>query len=348
MNSEFQVPFCPECGGPLKNWPTRTKSVRCDFCGSNVFGTEEVLHEMEAKYSNVYKEFLEISREFPDTIPVGDDVRIFRVPLKSNGTKYDVLVVLRDFPERISVDYPRGLQNLIGPPRYLESLKNWIPDGSKPIEVLREIQDNLTGGEYVKPPTKGPLVESWETLGNQFQVESIGADKKRVSLYSPRTHFELNFQIKKKKTSVSLGNRLVRSLPEAQTLGKRYNNGEITLTDFLGRMEFGINTQDRIITEIQMLRNNYTQLRYHPNTRQISLSIPVGSKPLHLVVSIPPRFPIMRPEVTLASEVSDEKVKRVVEERLNAIAGMWNRHMHILDLLSEVQAAVIGVMYKQA
>ncbi|MHA2060629.1 MAG: hypothetical protein ACW976_07615, partial [Candidatus Ranarchaeia archaeon] len=90
MNSEFQVPFCPECGGPLKNWPTRTNSVRCDFCGSNVFGTEEVLHEMEAKYSNVYKEFLEISREFPDTIPVGDDVRIFRVPLKSNGIKYDV------------------------------------------------------------------------------------------------------------------------------------------------------------------------------------------------------------------------------------------------------------------
>jgi hypothetical protein len=240
------------------------------------------------------------------------------------------------------------LQNRIGPPRYLESLKNWIPNGSKPIEVLREIQDNLTGGQYVKPLTKVPTVESWETLANQFQVESIGADKKRVFLHSPRTQFELNFRIKKKSTAVSLSNRLIRSLPEAQTLGDRYNKGEITLTDFLGRMEFGINTQDRIISEIQMLRNNYTQLRYHPNTRQISLSIPVGSKPLHLVVNIPPRFPIMRPEVTLASEVADKKVKQVVEERLNAIAGMWNRHMHILDLLSEVQAAVIGVMYKQA
>ncbi len=347
MSTKFQAPFCSECGGPLKKWPTRTEPVQCDFCGSTVFGVEDVLRKMATEYNNIYKEYLQISREFPDTVPVGDDVRIFRVPIPSDGTHFDVLVVLREYPERISLDYPRGLQNLIGPPRYLKSLAEWIPNHSKPLDVLREIQDTLTGQKFIKPADQVPRVESWDAIAKQFEVQNLGKDQKKVFLHTSRTNFELNFYLKGDAMNVKLSDKLLRALPEAQPLEIRYNNGEVSLADFLGRLEYGVNTQDRIITEIQMLRNNYTNLRYHPHIRQIGVTIPVDGTSLQLLVTIPPRFPIIRPSVTLASGVSNAKVKQAIEERLAMATAMWNRHMHILDLLSEVQAAIIGGTYQR-
>ncbi|MHA1917642.1 MAG: hypothetical protein ACTSUV_04945 [Candidatus Ranarchaeia archaeon] len=347
MTIEYKVPFCPECGGPLSKWPLEEEPTTCDFCNCQVFGKKDSVEQLEEEYNIIYKEFLLVSREFPDTTPVGDDVRIFRVPIKGKENNFDVLVVLKEYPERISIDYPRGLQNLIGPSRLLTTLESWVPNQSKPIDALREIFDKLNQSKTKDKTIFDPSSESWETVKKQFQVESISENKKRVHLYTPRTHFELNFMIIDNDTSVNIDLRLKSVLPDSTELEERYNNGEISLLDFLGRLEYEINTQDRIITEIQLLRNNFTNLKYYPDKKQIIISIPVGVLLIKIQVNIPPKFPLVKPEISIISEIKDKKIKDTIDKRKNIMLNLWNRHMHILDIISEIQASAIAILFER-
>ena len=144
-----------------------------------------------------------------------------------------------------------------------------------------------------------PSPESWEKVEKQFQVESISDNSKRVYLYTPRTHFIINFQLTDKDTSVDIDPRLKTIIFESSNLEERYNNGEIALLDLLGRLEYGVNTQDRIITEIQLLRNNFSNLKYFPEKKQIVVSLPIGVLSIQVRVNIPRKFPLVKPVIQI-------------------------------------------------
>jgi hypothetical protein len=130
-------------------------------------------------------------------------------------------------------------------------------------------------------------------------------------------------------------------------LESRYNSGEVTLGDMIGRLEYAANVQDRIITEIQLLRNNFTHVQYYPESRQVLITVPIATEAIQFQVDIPEKFPIIRPIIQLRSPVRNKQVHAVIEQRMNQMLGMWTRFMHIMDVLSDVQAAAIGLLYRR-
>jgi hypothetical protein len=134
-------------------------------------------------------------------------------------------------------------------------------------------------------------------------------------------------------------------LPVASVLEQRYNVGEITIGDLVGRLEYAANVQDRTITEIQKLRNNFLNVVYEPTTRQISLVIPVDPVRLQFQISLPDKFPIVRPIITLQTGLKNKQLEAAIIKRMNFAMNSWTRFHSILDILSEIQGVVATFLY---
>jgi hypothetical protein len=136
-----------------------------------------------------------------------------------------------------------------------------------------------------------------------------------------------------------------RVLPSAAILEQRYNAGEITLADLVRRLEYSANVQDRIITEIQKLRNNFVNVNYQPNTRQITLVVPVDPVRLQFQITLPDKFPIVRPIIQLHTQLQNKKLESAIINRMNYAMNSWTRFNSILDILSEIQGVVATFLY---
>ncbi|MHA1713817.1 MAG: hypothetical protein ACTSW4_07265 [Candidatus Ranarchaeia archaeon] len=347
MSSEYIVPMCPQCGSPLPNLPTAENAVTCEFCNGKVYGREKTAQSQQLKedYASIYSEVMLVKQEFPKVEIIGADIAKIRVPVTSQGSEYDVLVVLDEFPKDIFVDYPRGLRSLIGPPNYLTTVTSWAPGSSHAVDVLREIKSMANRSRAALGVTYEGGPEDISALSRSFQVEQVSPSETRIYIYTPRTRFFTSLNTATSPPQVTIPSNIKRVLPIAGILEQRYNAGEITIGDLVGRLEYAANVQDRIITEIQKLRNNFVNVTYQPETRQISLIVPVEPIRLQFQITLPDKFPIVRPVITLQTRLKNRQLEDAILKRMNFAMSSWTRFNSILDILTEIQGVVATFLY---
>ncbi len=346
MSSEFVVPMCPQCGSPLPSLPSPETAVTCEFCNGQVFGKKTNQHQhLKEDYASIYGEVMLVKQGFPKVEVIGADISKIRVPITSQGSAYDVLLVLDDFPQNVFVDYPRGLRSLIGPPNYLTTIASWSPDRSHAVDVLQEINGMAGRTRTDSTPQFNGGSEDLSSLSRSFQVEEINSSESRIYIHTPRTRFFTTLNTVSTPPRVSVPENIKRVIPVASTLEQRYNAGEITLGDLVSRLEYSANVQDRIITEIQKLRNNFVDVNYQPNSRQISLIVPVDPVRLQFLITLPEKFGIVRPVIQLQTQLQNKKLESAIINRMNFAMNSWTRFNSILDILSEIQGVVATFLY---
>ena len=118
MSTQFVVPLCPQCGGPLQKYPTREEPISCEFCGGKVFGKEDTTQDLKSEYHDIYKEVLTIKLSYPKFELVGEDITKLRVPIQHGMSEYDVLLVLDDFPNDFRTELVNPHDSLINASRF--------------------------------------------------------------------------------------------------------------------------------------------------------------------------------------------------------------------------------------
>ncbi len=345
MSTAFIVPMCPQCGSPLPELPTSDHPITCEFCSGKVYGHESPQpQQLQEDYSRTYQEVLRIKQEYPKVETIGADIKKIRIPISSMGKEFDVLLVLDDYPQNVFIDYPRGLRNIIGPPNYLTTITSWKPNGSHAVDVLKEITSMLSTkrSSTISPET---VKEDLSNLEKSYQVERISEIETRIYVYTSRTRFHITVHQTTQTPTASVPANIKRVLSTANELEHRYNEGQITLQDLVSRLEYAANVQDRIITEIHKIRNNFVDVQFYPQTRQISLTVPVDPIKLQFNISLSEKFPIIHPQITMLTRLKNKKLENAILQRLRYALDSWTPYSSLTDLLTEIQGVVATFLY---
>ena len=257
-----------------------------------------------------------------------------------------------DFPNKPIFSFPEEIQKILGDPnKSIDTLKKWNP--KKPlhiVDVLQELESKLF---FIKDIE----LESKKILG-EYKAEMIGnsATQLRVHLltYGFKEYMlDLNLGQYPKPPEIILTSELQQIIPDPKKTLNSYKNWKEKQSEpveIVREIAWLVDKNSRIKFEMDLLKNDYKNLKYDPLSETLNLDMKGKMKTQDITfkfqINLPREYPMKIPDVNLLNEFEledQEKLKEDLESSFKDFFNKWTPFSYLVDLFNLIKEEIFQI-----
>ena len=257
-----------------------------------------------------------------------------------------------DFPNKPIFSFPEEIQKILGDPnKSIDTLKKWNP--KKPlhiVDVLQELESKLF---FIKDIE----LESKKILG-EYKAEMIGnsATQLRVHLltYGFKEYMlDLNLGQYPKPPEIILTSELQQIVPDPKKTLNSYKNWKEKQSEpveIVREIAWLVDKNSRIKFEMDLLKNDYKNLKYDPLSETLNLDMKGKMKTQDITfkfqINLPREYPMKIPDVNLLNEFEledQEKLKEDLESSFKDFFNKWTPFSYLVDLFNLIKEEIFQI-----
>ncbi|MFX1298965.1 MAG: hypothetical protein ACFFD2_29420 [Promethearchaeota archaeon] len=238
------------------------------------------------------------------------------------------------------------IKEVIGAPSTLDLIKNWDPQ--KPphiIELIREIEgklyeankyweiERIISGEFNTtkvPGTPNKLSIKILTYGwKEFVFKIILQDPPNP----PDFEFSPDIQ------------QIVGPLEEIQ-IYKEWDSSKYPVIELLREINWKIDKYRRLGFEVELLESGLKNVTYDKTSRKITAEVKGVLKTSDVIfkfsVDIPEDYPASKPNISLLSELEDDKLAKQMQEAVGNMLATWSPFNFLIDLFNSISKTIFN------
>ena len=278
------------------------------------------------------------------------DIRVY-ITITLSQT-FIIGVNFENYPSDPIITFPDPLKNILGSPYdALDSLKKW--NAKKPthiIDVLHELEEKLFFIKDIEQETK--------KIRGEYKYNIISDSLTQLDVHLVTYGFKeyilrIDLQPYPKPPNINLTPELqtiIQSPITSLTSYQNWKEKESEPIEIVREISWLVDKNSRINFEIELLKENYKNITYDPNTETLKLDMKGKMKTQDLTfefqINLPNNYPMKIPEIKVLNEFeleTHEKIKTDLQASFSDFFNEWTPFSYLIDLFNLISKKIFEV-----